>query len=220
MLITYLGHSCFKIKTKETTLITDPFDKSVGINPKKIQADIVTVSHQHHDHNNLEMIEGKPLVFNISGEYESKGIFIYGFASFHDEHEGRDRGPNTIFLIEAEDLRICHLGDLGHLLPDKLIDELNGVDVLMIPVGGVYTINAKEAQEIINKIEPSIVIPMHYWTPKCSFRLDKIDEFTRNQGVKDKTPVSSINVNSKTLNREETETIIMKPAGVRNNNNQ
>jgi len=217
MLITYLGHSCFKIKTKEVTLVTDPFDKSVGINPKKTRADIVTISHQHHDHNNLGMIEDNPLVFDSPGEYESRGIFIYGFASFHDKHEGQERGPNTIFLIESEGLRICHLGDLGHLLSGKLIDELNGVDVLMVPVGGVYTINAKEAEEIVSKIEPSIVIPMHYWTPKCSFKLAKVDEFIRNMGVEDKIPASSINVNSKTLDRTKTRTIIMKPAGIRNN---
>ena len=161
--ITYLGHSSFKIKTKIATVITDPFDpKVVGLKYSGVEGDIVTVSHVHHDHNAVEKVSGVKKSFEGPGEYEVMGVSIIGYSSFHDTKQGSERGKNTIFVFEAEGIRIAHLGDLGHTLSDDLVNEMGSIDVLMIPVGGKYTIGPKEAVEIVGKIDPYFIIPMHY----------------------------------------------------------
>lgn len=161
--ITYLGHSSFKIKTKTATIVTDPYDSdSVGFKFPKTEADIITISHSHKDHNNLEAVSGTPFVIDMPGEYETKGVYVFGYSSFHDPKGGEERGRNAIYIIETEDLRIAHLGDLGVAPSIEVMEEISGVDVLMIPVGGVATIGPKEAVELITKIEPRIVIPMHF----------------------------------------------------------
>lgn len=164
--IIYLGHSSFKLKGKKATVITDPFEpQSVGLKFPKIDADIVTTSHNHPDHNAISLIGSGPFVIQEPGEYEVKGVSVIGVSSYHDGVEGKERGKNTIYNIEIDGIHILHLGDLGHPLSDKEIEEIGGVDILFIPVGGTYTITAKQAQEIIPEIDPSIVIPMHYGRP-------------------------------------------------------
>jgi L-ascorbate metabolism protein UlaG (beta-lactamase superfamily) len=161
--ITYLGHSSFRIKTKSTVFVTDPFDpKMVGLKYSGIEADFVTVSHDHRDHNAAELVGGTKKVVSGPGEYEISGVSIMGYPSFHDDEDGSKRGKNTIYVYEFDGLRLAHLGDLGHLLKEELINDLGDIDVLMIPVGGEFTIGPKEAAEIIGKIEPYFVIPMHY----------------------------------------------------------
>jgi L-ascorbate metabolism protein UlaG (beta-lactamase superfamily) len=164
MEITYLGHSSFKIKGKTTTVITDPYDSdSVGLKfPKKIEADIVTISHDHTDHNAKGMIDGSPFIVNCPGEYEIKGVGIVGVPTFHDDEKGAKRGKNTMFRLEMEGVSIVHLGDLGHVLSSAEVDTLDGVNILLVPVGGVYTIDPVQAVAVITDIGPSIVIPMHY----------------------------------------------------------
>lgn len=164
MQINYLGHSCFKIKTKNITLVTDPFDEYIGFKMPKTAAEIVTISHEHKDHNSLEQIEGEPFVIRNPGEYEVGEVSIFGITSFHDDQKGEQRGKNTIYNIKIEEISICHLGDLGHKLNDRQLEEVNGVDVLFVPVGGIYTLDPKQASEVIDQIEPSIVVPMHYRT--------------------------------------------------------
>ncbi|MBU1085037.1 MAG: MBL fold metallo-hydrolase [Candidatus Beckwithbacteria bacterium] len=166
--ITYLGHSGFLLKFKSTRVVCDPFFESVGFKLAKIKADIVTISHQHKDHNNSDGVEGEPMIINGPGEYEIKGVAITGISTFHDDNEGKDRGKNVVYTFQAEDLRICHLGDLGHELSEKTISQLGDLDVLLIPVGGVYTIDLKQAVKVIKQISPSIVIPMHYRTKEHS----------------------------------------------------
>ena len=165
MQINYLGHSCFKIKTKNATLVTDPFDAYIGFQMPKTEAQVVTISHEHKDHNCLDQIEGKPFVIRAPGEYEVGEISVFGISSFHDQVKGEQRGKNTIYGIKMEEISLCHLGDLGHKLNDRQLEEVNGVDVLFVPVGGVYTLDPKQASEVIDQIEPSIVVPMHYQTP-------------------------------------------------------
>lgn len=162
--ITYLGHSSFRIKGKNAVVVTDPYDiEKSGVKfPKHIAADIVTVSHGHPDHNATHQIEGNPYIIQGPGEYEVKGVGVIGTATFHDTEKGDKRGRNTVYRIEIDGVSIVHLGDLGHTLSSEEVDALDGVDVLMIPVGGVYTINPSEAVSVINEIEPSIVMPMHY----------------------------------------------------------
>lgn len=162
--ITYLGHSSFRLKGKNATVVTDPYAlEKVGIKyPKHVAADIVTVSHGHPDHNAIHQIEGTPYVIEGPGEYEVKGVGVIGTSTFHDEEKGAKRGKNTVYRIEMDGISIVHLGDLGHTLSSEEVDALDGVDVLMVPVGGVYTIHAAAAVSVVNEIEPSIVIPMHY----------------------------------------------------------
>ncbi len=186
--ITYLGHSSFKIRTKTATLVTDPFDsKMVGLKYPVTEGDIVTVSHGHPDHNAVEKVSGYKKVIDGPGEYEISGISVIGYGTFHDAQNGQERGKNTVYVIEAEGLRLAHLGDLGHALSDDLIEELGDVDVLMIPVGGFYTIGPKEAAEIVTKIEPYFVLPMHYRTEGLNSDLgDKlvpVDDFIKESGL-------------------------------------
>jgi L-ascorbate metabolism protein UlaG (beta-lactamase superfamily) len=166
--IKYLGHASFRLRGKTTAVVTDPFDpKLVGYPFPKITSDIVTISHMHSDHNMSSLVkprvEGKmPIVINGPGEYEINGVKIYGYQTFHDVHAGADRGKNTVYLITIDGVSILHCGDLGHSLSDELIEEIGEVHVLLIPTGGVYTINEKEALTIVRQVDPSIVIPMHY----------------------------------------------------------
>jgi L-ascorbate metabolism protein UlaG (beta-lactamase superfamily) len=163
MEITYLGHSSFKLRGKKVTVITDPFDpKYVGLKFPKTEADIVTVSHGHPDHNAASQVNADPFVIAEPGEYEVKGVSVIGVSSYHDAVEGKERGKNTMYNIDIDGIHILHLGDLGHTLTDKEIEAIGGVDILLVPVGGTYTITAKQAQELIPEIDPSIVIPMHY----------------------------------------------------------
>jgi L-ascorbate metabolism protein UlaG (beta-lactamase superfamily) len=166
--ITYLGHSSFRIKGKTTTLVTDPYaSEEVGLKfPKHVAADIVTVSHDHADHNVVDQIEGPPYVLHGPGEYEIKGVGVIGISTYHDEEKGEKRGKNTIYRMEMDGINIVHLGDLGHTLSADIVDELDGVDILMVPVGGIYTVDPAKAVEIINELEPSIVLPMHYGRPE------------------------------------------------------
>lgn len=186
--ITFLGHSSFRIRGKEATLVTDPFDpEMVGLKYKGVSADIVTISHGHDDHNQADKVHGVKRVISGPGEYEVMGISMVGIPSFHDDKKGAVRGKNTIYVIEADGLRIAHLGDLGHKLTEKILEQMGSVDILMIPCGGEYTIGPSAAAEIARNIEANIVIPMHYQTPglnpKVFAKLDKVDPFLSDLGL-------------------------------------
>lgn len=217
MLIQYYGHSCFKITAKpagrgqgDATMFIDPFDKKIGLRPPQGQADIVLVSHNHSDHNNVTALKGNPATIDIPGEYSLKGINIVGIDSFHDQVEGRERGNNTIFIFESEDLKICHLGDLGSDLNQKQLEEIDGVDILMIPIGGYYTIDAKKAVEIIKKIEPAIIIPMHYKLPGSTVpNLDDEKKFCSEIGNCPREKVSKLNIKKKDLEGKVMEVVLM-----------
>ena len=194
--ITYLGHSSFKLKVANATLVTDPYNKSVGFSFPRTSADIVTISHAHEDHNNKDAVNttarrDKPFIIDSPGEYEVGGTSVFGVPSFHDDQEGELRGPNTIFSILMEGISVVHLGDLGHLLKQSQLSELNGVDVLLCPVGGHYTIDRKKVTELINQLEPSILIPMHYKTPnhnQDTFKeVGTLEEFIKDFGTEPQT---------------------------------
>ena len=160
MEIKYLGHSSFLIKTNDARIVTDPYDsKMVGLKLPKMEADIVTVSHGHKDHNQSEQVEGTPKVFDWPGQFETKGVRVWGFRTYHDKKEGAERGENVMFKFESEGISILHCGDLGAVPPDTFLDEVGDVDVLLVPVGNKYTISPDEAIERIKKVEPEIVVP-------------------------------------------------------------
>ena len=175
---TWLGHSTFLLENNAgKKLVTDPVDEGSGIALPPIEADVITVSHRHHDHCATERIGGSPAVKETCAEEEIAGFRIRGFFSYHDDKKGRLRGNNTIFLIEADGERYVHCGDLGHMPDDDTIRALKGCDVLMIPVGGVYTVDGKTAWEVTKRIAPKTVVPMHFRTSDLSFKLDPVDRF-------------------------------------------
>ena len=188
MQIIWKGQSCFqivtqKIKNNQTNIVIDPFSPEIGLRPPSQEADIVLVTHGHSDHNNVKLISGTPFLIEGPGEYEIKDIYIQGIASWHDDSQGKERGANTIYVIEAEDLRVCHLGDLGQKeLNEEQLEKIGEIDVLMVPVGGIFTISAKEALKIMTQIEPKITVPMHYQIPKLKIKLDGVDKFLKSLG--------------------------------------
>jgi len=217
MNIQYYGHSCFKITarpagraTEEVTVFMDPFDKSIGLKPPFGQADIVFISHHHYDHDNAAALKGSPIIIDTPGEYSVKGISAVGVDSFHDEKEGVERGRNTIFVLETENIRVCHLGDLGTELNSEQLEKMNGVDILFIPVGGKCTIDGKKAAEITRKIEPAMVIPIHYKVK--GLRIDIADEksFCSEIGSCPKEKISKINLKKKDLEGKSLEVVIME----------
>jgi L-ascorbate metabolism protein UlaG (beta-lactamase superfamily) len=217
MEITYVNHSCFKIKGKNGTVVTDPFQSSIGVSLPTISADVVTLSHGHEDHNAADKISGTarrkdPFVISEPGEYEIAGVSVFGLTSFHDDAKGEERGKNTIFTMFMEDLRICHLGDLGHELTDELVEEIGTIDALLIPVGGFYTIDAKQAVKIIQQLEPSYVIPMHYRTAKHNATFEQVaplDTFLKEYGMSP-APVAKLNMEKNKM-PEETELVVLEP---------
>jgi L-ascorbate metabolism protein UlaG (beta-lactamase superfamily) len=216
MQIQYYGHSCFKITTKpggrateDITLFFDPFGKDLGIRPPQGQADIVFVSHSHSDHNNVSAIKGEPVIIETPGEYAVKGINVVGLDSFHDNEEGAIRGRSTIYILEAEELKICHLGDLGCELTSKQLEEIDGVDILSVPVGGNYTIDAKKAAELVRKIEPAIIIPMHYKTAGSTAEIEDESRFCNEMGNCPKEKVAKFTVKKKDLEDKKMEIVLM-----------
>jgi L-ascorbate metabolism protein UlaG (beta-lactamase superfamily) len=213
MIITWQGHSCFKIQDKVgtdgITLTTDPFDKSLGLKVPNFESDIITVSHDHGDHNNVSALRGKPFVINTAGEYDVKGVLVEGIHSFHDEKEGKKRGTNIIYRIEIEDISLVHLGDLGRELDNKQLERLERTDILFIPVGGKYTIDAKKAVEVISQLEPRIVIPMHYMIPGLEIDLDGVDKFIKELGV-EPTKEEKLKISKKDLPSEDMELVILE----------
>jgi len=182
----WAGQSCFEISVSnsrdhEATIVIDPFSEEfTGLKLPNLKADIVLITHDHKDHNNVKDVKGEPFVIAGPGEYEVKGVFIQGIPSFHDDVNGKEKGNNTIYVFEAEDIKFCHLGDLGQKqLTDEQLEKIDSVDVLMISVGGVGVDNF---QKIISQIEPKIVIPMHYNLPKLKFDLGDVSKFLKTMG--------------------------------------
>lgn len=220
MIITWKGHSCFHIassqgKNHQISIVIDPYSNDIGLKLPRMEADVVLVTHNHYDHNNAKAIGGiggaSPVVISGPGEYEVKDVFIQGISSFHDSSLGKERGANTIYTIEAEDLRVCHLGDLGqNELTSEQVEKIGNIDILMIPVGGNFTIGAKEAVKVMSQIEPSIVIPMHYQLPKLKIKLDNLDGFLKALGVKKIEPLPKLSIKKKEISSEEAKIIPLK----------
>ncbi len=209
-----MGHSCFRIKGKEAVLFTDPFDPGRGIALDKTSAQIVTVSHPHPGHSNAAGVVGGPRVVKGPGEYEVAGVLITGISTFHDDEQGAKRGKSTVYVIEMEGLRLCHLGDLGHGLSNQQIGEIGDVEVLMVPVGGGNTIDAAAAAQIVRTLEPRIVLPMHYRTDLLSQGLEPVDVFLQEMGVKAE-PEPRLSV-SKTNLPGEIRVALLSPPSIKN----
>lgn len=178
MKLRWYGHSSFLL-TGENGLkvLTDPFDETVGYPTPTVAPDVVTVSHEHFDHNAVKMVPGNPEVVKGPGEHVARGITIVGVSTYHDDAHGSRRGENTVFTISMDGLRVTHLGDLGHTLSASQILALRPVNILLIPVGGYYTIDARQAKEVVDALNPNIVIPMHYKTEVLDFPIAGVEPF-------------------------------------------
>ena len=192
--ITWLGHSCFRIKGKEITVVTDPCHPSLGYSLAKLQADIVTLSHFHPGHCYTEAVTNEFKEVIGPGEYELKGMFITGIATWHDDVKGQKLGKNTVYLMEMDGMVLCHLGDLGHLPSSEFIEDVGDIDVLFLPVGGVSTIGGTMAAEIVRRLTPKVAIPMHYKTAALTRELESIDKFLKEAGVKEKISQTKLSV--------------------------
>jgi L-ascorbate metabolism protein UlaG (beta-lactamase superfamily) len=225
MQIIWHGQSCFQINVSQgknggTSIVIDPFGEDLGLRVPKLEADILLVTHNHPDHNNIKSVnsighqgENQPgmLLVNGPGEYERQDIFIQGISSFHDNNKGKDRGRNTCYTIDAEGMKLCHLGDLGqNELTEEQVDEIGEIDILMIPVGGGSTIDAELASKIIGQIEPKIVIPMHYDIPKLKLKFDDVEKFLKVMGKKGIEPQAKLSIKERDLPAEETEVVVLK----------
>jgi L-ascorbate metabolism protein UlaG (beta-lactamase superfamily) len=208
MEIIWYGHSCFRLRDRNVTIITDPYAPDIGYTLPRVRADIVTISHEHADHSHVAGIKGKPRVLNGPGEYEIGGVFITGIPTYHDRKKGDERGKNTAFLFEFDGFSVCHLGDLGHIPTQSQAEALSQVDVLLIPVGGVFTINAAQAAEVVSLLEPRIVIPMHYKTQALNMKLGTVGKFLKAMGLGKLPEQDSLKVTASSL-PEETQVVLL-----------
>ena len=178
MRIKWLGHACFLLTSENgTRVVTDPFDKTVGYAAPAVEADIVTTSHNHFDHNHVSVVRGDFIIIDGAGSFSEKGINITGVSAFHDENKGAKRGANIIYRYDIDGVKVCHCGDLGHVLSPEQVSEIGEADVLLIPVGGTYTLDAAGASEVVRQLRAAVTIPMHYKTPAINFPIDGVDKF-------------------------------------------
>ncbi len=210
--IQWLGHSCFRWRSREATIVIDPFDradKDLGYAIGRPAADIVLVTHAHPHHNHVGAVSGQPFVIDGPGEYEVSGAFITGVQTYHDDDSGKRRGRNTVYLVEMDDLVLCHLGDLGHVLTAAQVEQMSEVDILFVPVGGRTTINAAQASEVVSLLEPHLVIPMHFRTEVAPLDLDPVDRFLREMGAKAPVEQPRLSVTKSSL-PAETQVVLLE----------
>lgn len=214
MKVKWLGHACFLITSRDgLRVIIDPYAVGGGINysPIKETADVVVVSHDHDDHGNVSTVQGKPEAVKGSGKKTAKSIQFKGIATYHDASQGKQRGPNTVFCFTIDDIKLCHLGDLGHVLSPGEVTEIGAVDMLFVPVGGFYTIDAPVASQVCDQLKPKIVIPMHFKTPKCAYPIAGVEDF-----LKGKKNVRKVGGSEVEFEREKlpaaTEIVLLQPA--------
>ena len=195
MKIEWIGHACFRMTAESgTTVVTDPYDESVGIRMMKIPCDMATVSHEHHDHNNVDMLEGKPIVVRRAHPGQVGGVITQAIASYHDDRNGALRGSSIVRVFYIDDLKVVHMGDQGCMPGEAALDMITDADVMMIPVGGFYTIDAKGAKEIVDLTPPECVIPMHYKTKHCVYPIAGVEPFLEIMGAEGAKPVRTLSV--------------------------
>jgi len=206
--ITWYGHACFRLKSREGTVITDPYEKSLGLSLPPLKADVVTVSHNAPYHNNTKATKGAYII-DGPGEYEINGIFVTG-VHIAPAKNAKDAARNNVFVIYLDDIAICHLGDLSHVPTQKQVEEMGNIDVLLVPVGGLKALKAAQAAEVVSLIEPYIVIPMHYKLPNITLKLEPVSKFLTEMGITKTETVESLRLAKSGL-PEETQVVVMDP---------
>jgi L-ascorbate metabolism protein UlaG (beta-lactamase superfamily) len=208
--IKWLGHACFRIRAREATIVMDPVPRSLGYKVDKQRADIVTLSHEHPGHTATEIISGEYKVVHGPGEYEMNEVFITGIRTYHDNKRGEEHGRNTAYLVEVENMTICHLGDLGHPLSAEQVEALSSVDILIVPIGGGTVLDAEAASEVVGQIDPKMVIPMQYRTPYGDSDREGLERFLKEMAVPEVRGVDKITIRASDL-RESTEVVVLEP---------
>jgi len=214
MKVKWLGHASFLISSEAgLKIITDPYPQGSGLSyaPINEAVNIVTMSHDHFDHNNVSSVPGKPQVITGIGVKEIKGVQFRGVDTYHDDSQGKERGANTAFCFTLDGIKLCHLGDLGHRLSQEQIAEIGSIDILLIPIGGVFTIDAKMAGKVSDDLKPKVVMPMHYKTAKCDWPLNTIDDFLADRKNVKQLTLSEIEFKAGKL-PEVTEIVVLQPA--------
>jgi L-ascorbate metabolism protein UlaG (beta-lactamase superfamily) len=207
--VTWLGHGCFRLRGRSAAVVTDPYPPSIGLKLQRLDADLVTVSHEHENHNYTQVVRD---AYEIRGpgEYEVAGVSVIGVPTFHDAEKGAKQGRNTVYLIEIDDVRVCHLGDLGHKLDDAEAEAISSPDVLLVPVGGHTAINAAQAAEVVRQLEPRYVVPMHYAIPGLKLELDTLDRFLKEMAVTVSEPQPKLSIQASS-GEYDTKVVVLEP---------
>ena len=207
--VTWLGHGCFRLRGRSAAVVTDPYPPAIGLKLSRLDADLVTVSHEHENHNYTQVVRD---AYEIRGpgEYEVAGVSVIGVPTFHDAEKGAKHGRNTVYLIEIDDVRVCHLGDLGHKLDDAEAEAISAPDVLLVPVGGHTAIDAAQAAEVVRQLEPRYVVPMHYAIPGLKLQLDSLDRFLKEMAVTASEPQPKLSV-QRSSGEYDTKVVVLEP---------
>ncbi len=206
--VTWLGQSCFRLRGRNAAVVTDPYPPALG--PRlKLDGDLVTVSHGHENHSHVQSVKDARVI-DGPGEYEVSGITILGLPTFHDASTGAEHGRNTVFVIELDDVRVCHLGDLGHPLDDRALEVIGNVDVLLVPVGGGCALDGAKAAEVVRQLEPRYVVPMHYGHPSIRTELAPVDRFLKEMGVAEAEAQTKLAVQASS-SEAETKVVVLEP---------
>jgi L-ascorbate metabolism protein UlaG (beta-lactamase superfamily) len=206
--VTWLGHGCFRLRGRNAAVVTDPYPPSIGLKLSRMDADLVTISHEHENHNYTQVVRDGAYEIHGPGEYEVAGVSVIGVPTYHDAEKGTKYGRNTVYLIEIDDVRICHLGDLGHKLEDAEAEAVASPDVLLVPVGGLTAMNAAQAAEVVRQLEPRYVVPMHYAIPGLKLQLDPLDRFLKEMGVTSAEPQPKLAV-QKSSGEYDTKVVVL-----------
>lgn len=215
MIITWHGYSCFRMEFqapgRKVSVVTDPYAPEGRTRlPRNLSADIVTVSHGHERHNNVDAVSGNPFVIDGPGEYEVKDVFVHGVRSYHDLEEGGKLGSNTMYYITAEGIHIAHLGDLKHALKEDQLGDMHNIDILFVPVGGGDVLSAKQAADVVAQFEPRVMVPMHYRTDKLGKDLEPVSTFLKAMGVSGVEEVSKLKITARDLPQEEMQVMVLQ----------
>jgi L-ascorbate metabolism protein UlaG (beta-lactamase superfamily) len=208
--VTWLGQSCFRLRGRSAAVVTDPFSPALG--PRlKLEGNLVTVSHGHENHSHVQSVRDAHVIEG-PGEYEVAGVTVRGLATYHDARQGAEHGRNTVYLIELDDVRVCHLGDLGHSLDASALEEIGNVDVLLVPVGGGRTLDGGRAAEVVRQVEPRYVVPMHFSHPSIRAELAPVDRFLKEMGVAEAEAQSKLAVQASSA-EAEMKVVVLEPRG-------
>ncbi len=206
--VTWLGQSCFRLRGRGAAVVTDPYPPALG--PRlKLEGNLVTVSHGHENHSHVQSVRDA-YVIEGPGEYEVSGVTVRGLPTYHDAQQGAEHGRNTVYVIELDDVRVCHLGDLGHALDDRALEAIGNVDVLLVPVGGGCTLDGAKAAEVVRQVEPLYVVPMHFGHPAVRTQLAPVDRFLKEMGVAETEPQARLAVQASSA-EAETKVVVLDP---------
>jgi L-ascorbate metabolism protein UlaG (beta-lactamase superfamily) len=206
--VTWLGQSCFRLRGKSVAVVTDPYPPALG--PKlKLEANLVTVSHGHESHSHVQAVRDA-YVIEGPGEYEVSGVSVHGVPTYHDASQGAEHGRNTVYVIDVDEVRVCHLGDLGHKLDDGVLEAIGNVDVLLVPVGGTCSLDGASAAEVVRQVEPRYVVPMHFAHPAIRKELAPVERFLKEMGVPEAEPQTRLTVQASSADAE-TKVVVLEP---------